>query len=229
MAIQLQQTTEGNSGSVYVSSQATTPFGSNTTTGNALIAFINRSVSSGLTVSSVSDTTNSFSHWFTVNNGSITNLEVWYAANITGLTTPTVTAYFGGGGGTTHAIVYAREYSGLATSSITDVYTSANGNSTTGVSSGASASTNNPNELVVGILCDDNGINHETSSAGSGYGHYVETAPNTALYLALEDKVVSSTGTQTATFGTITSPSSWVCAVATFQAPVSLPIGGYPK
>lgn len=110
----------------------------------------------------------------------------------------------------------AQEFSGILTSGDPLDKTAVNGNSST--SSGATATTSVANELVVGVM----GMQSfgADPTAGSGYSNFV-TGQNTsqAKVGSIESKVVSSTGTQTATFGTDATESAGTFAtlVATFE------------
>lgn len=210
MAISLIQTASGNK----TNAQGVNPTavaGSNTTTGNMLVAAVfNESTTDK--ASAVSDGTNSFvkilsKRIATTGNGWI---SLWYAKNITGLTTPTFTATITTPSGTGSGLI-VREYSGLDTTAPLDKSTSLGG-TTTAISSGATAATTNANELVIGAGASDFGNN--TYTVGAGYGNLI-TTKNADLDLSMEDKIVAATGAQTATM-TLGSASDQAGAVATF-------------
>ncbi len=115
---------------------------SNTTTGNMVL------VSIGIVGTTVSSITDSQSNTYTKIDGTGTSrAELWYAYNITGGTTPTVTATCGAIGANVTMII--REYSGLTTTDPLDKHVVGTGASTA-ASSGATAATAQANELVVG-------------------------------------------------------------------------------
>ncbi len=149
------------------------------------------------------------------------NGSLWYAYNITGATTPTLTVTFAAGliGG---AII--REYSGGITTDPLDKHTiaheaSANAN----LNSGATAAQTGLNNLVIGF--GGTGDSGNTYTAGAGYSNATTLKIGTTVDLGMEDKTLSgSTAAQTATF-TVTNVSTWVCAVATFKMQdVAMPV-----
>lgn len=148
------------------------------------------------------------------------NGSLWYAYNITGATTPTLTVNFGAfliGG----AII--REYSGAMITDPLDKHAidqevSAN----TNLNSGATATQTGSNDLVIGF--GGTGDSGNTYTAGGGYGNATTLKVGTTVDLGMEEKTLSgSTAAQTATF-TVTNSSVWVCAVSTFQELPPTPI-----
>ncbi len=88
-------------------------------------------------------------------------------------------------------------------------------NSTTGTNpvSGTTGTTNQANETVVGWVLQ---LSATLPTAGSGYGNLVSQAGSSAVGVAIENKTVTSTGTQQATF-TNASSVQYVCGVMTFK------------
>lgn len=129
----------------------------------------------------------------TGSNGSPT-IGVYSTPNAAaGATTVTLTAT-----GTTDDISIAiHEYSGMATSSPADQARTGTGTGTTH-SSGATGTTTQANELVFAVGTH-NGSNVAVS-AGSGYLLRQSQTSAVDMPIATEDKTVTATGTQTATF-----------------------------
>lgn len=121
----------------------------------------------------------------------------YYLPNISS-GTHTITVTFGAS--LSFRLIRAAEISGCATSSVEDK-AAANGNTTgTGtdaISSGATATTTNANDFVIGWThnCSQLDPGSGTLSAGTGY-----TISGTNVMVGLESKSVSATGAQTATF-----------------------------
>jgi DNA-binding beta-propeller fold protein YncE len=141
------------------------------------------------------------------------NLEIWYATNI-------------GGGGDTITVqaaattsfvwVEVTEYSGIANAGPLDQVASASGIGPS-ASSGNTAVTAQPNELVVGVVawyaCGPNTL----ATAGSGFASR-QTAICTSETIT-EDKFVTSAGTYNgASTGPNFNNSTWIALVATFKA-----------
>lgn len=181
-------TTAATSGSIAVST---------TTTGNLGILIIATNTG-GITYSSVTDGTNTYTLV-----GNVNSQACYYCANITGVTSPTIS--FNSSSSVKYSIIF-REYTGVQTSSPLDKSTQQS-QSGTSFTSGASAATTNATDLVIGWM----GVEAAgTITIGSGYSN-LATISNTgnSMAVAIEDKSVSSTGTQTATF---TNPSAFGCA-----------------
>lgn len=137
------------------------------------------------------------------------DLEVWVAYNIPGGAAQTVTATDSGGG--VDSLIIVEEWSGAATSSAADKSIGATG-SGTALSSGASATTTQANELVIGAGVVSGNV---VMTAGSGYTN-LNKVNTTFTTLAFESKVVAATGAQTAAMTSGTT-GSWACQVATFK------------
>jgi YD repeat-containing protein len=141
----------------------------------------------------------------TTGNGS---LAIYYATNIAAAAAGanTVTVNFGGTS-YAHLGVQIAEYSGIATSSPLDGTSAAIGTNAT-VNSGT-VTTSNANDLLVGADYLDAG----TGAAGSGFTLRTGTANNTVL----EDKIVTSTGSYSAT-APVTGADWWIIQIAAFKA-----------
>ncbi len=140
-----------------------------------------------------------------------TEVSIWYAANTNGGPV-TVTAAFSEQGDDSGIAVH--EYTGLASASPLD-RTAGAGGETSSPSSGTTATTIQASELVIGAVGDDRvGTNY---TAGAGFAIRQAIRSTTVADIATEDKVVSTTGGQTATF-TADQVIAWSCVVATFKA-----------
>src|SRR5260370_14433072 len=103
------------------------------------------------------------------------------------------------------------EYSGIATAAPVDVVAAAQGS---GTSSGSGpVTTKNANDLLVGA----NLVQQRTTGPGSGYTSRVITKPDSDI---LEDRVVSATGSYTATAQV--SSGSWIMQMVAFRAGTTL-------
>lgn len=147
--------------------------------------------------------------------GAIADVALFYAWNITGNTTPTLTVNYAAGmiGG---AII--REYSGIDTlADPLDKHVIAkDGALSAAPNSGASAALVGSNDLVIGYA--GTGDSGNTYTAGAGYANATTLKIGTTVDMGMEDKTLSgSTAAQTANF-TITNSSDWACGVATFKA-----------
>lgn len=133
----------------------------------------------------------------TANGGGTLDVDCWYAVVTTGHTgaAPTVSVNFNAAATNMNAIVQI--FNGFTgTPTLDQSHTSDNTSSTT-VTSNASAATVQAVELVVG-----GGVHASTVSAwtlGTGYTNLTSSDVG-ARSAAMESKVVSSTGAQTATF-----------------------------
>ena len=156
------------------------------------------------TISSVTDSLgNTYAQAAGLVTGSAERQAIYYAKNIAGGSN-TVTVVFNQAA----RIVDVRilEYSGLDTSNPLDVTSSAAGSSVT-PNSGA-ATTTSANELIFGAGTTATSF----YAAGAGFTTRIITGDGDIA----EDKVVSSTGSYSATGRTSSAP--WVMQMATFRA-----------
>jgi hypothetical protein len=166
-------------------------------------------------VTSVSDTQhNVFNKAVSLKAGN-QDVELWYAMNIAGGNdTVTVT----GGSNTGYVWTGIAEYGGIATSNALDKVASASGTGQS-ASSGNTATTSQPSELVVGIVDWYSCTSGAIPVAGSGLA-----ARQSATCLAnsdesvIADKLVGSAGVYNmAATGANSSDSTWVALAATFK------------
>lgn len=133
-------------------------------------------------------------------------LDLFYAYNVTaGACTISITS-------SSSWSLIALEYSGLITTNPLDKTHTGQGSSGSTIDSGATTTTTQANELVVGI---GGSVQNRTFTAGSGFGDLLSVRGS--LSLASEDMNISATGTQDATF-TVNGSTQWAAIVATFMA-----------
>ncbi len=129
---------------------------------------------------------------------------IYYAANIVAGTN-TVTVTFDAA--VPYPDVRIAEYSGIDLFNAFDVAISGTGTGAT--SNSGSVTTTNANDLLVGA----NYVTTHTTGAGSGYTSRVITTPNGSI---LEDRVVTATGSYSATAPL--SRGSWIMQMVAFRA-----------
>lgn len=214
---------QSTTGSGTASPTTTTAFTAATTAGNLIVVAISNDSGGTTSVTGVTDNKgNTYTKIKTVANSSA--LDIYYAANIAGGTGHTISVTWSLAAASNLSII-AQEYSSMPTAPL-DVSVSAIG-STVSPSSGATAATTQADELVVGILSFDAATT--TVMAGSGYGNLTSIAV-TGAHTAMESKVISATGAQTATF-TLAASRAWIAAAVAFKAstapPVTVNKGGF--
>ena len=215
MTIALLQSTAANAGAVSTSTLA---FGSNVTAGSLLVCHI-WDGASGATFSA-SDNVNGSYHVDTFLGSTPATLAgaiCSFAGAAAGATT--VTFSVSGGGGQLRALI--QEYSGIQTSAALDQVQGATFFTNSTPSSGNTATTTQPNELLVGsTFCANSG----TVTAGSGFTIDANSNSNRP---AAEWQAVSSTGAYAATFtlgaadGGVTLIATYIAAVAGNTAPIA--------
>ena len=174
------------------------------TSGNANVIMIGGV--SGFVVSSVTDTKgNTYNSVATGNVGGI-QVAAYVATGIASASagSNTVTVTFSAG--TNSPDIHILEYSGLASSGVFDSSDYVNG---TGTSASATFSTSNANDVIIASLLY---TGTPTITAGTGYTMRVNEGPSWGN--CTEDQVVSSSGSQTASFSISSSQSWWVFAIA---------------
>lgn len=168
---------------------------------------------SGLTdtVSTVTDNANNvYAQAYDATGGTGGDTECWYAQN----TAPTSSIVVTFSGATSTKSVIVREYSGMGRVLVFDQKTTASGSGTS-VSTGATAATTTAAELVVSS-CSCLGTT-PSLSVGAGYGNFTsQTILSNASLHAVEDKIVSVTGTQTGTMTAGGTLPVWDTGIATF-------------
>lgn len=143
-------------------------------------------------------------------NGTNMNMDIWFGQVTNGGSSFALTIAFNSM--VQNGRFVAQEFSGFSSTATLDKFAKANATSTS-PSSGATGTTSVADELIVGLIARA-GNNSSTISLGSGYSNLTNTATSAAA--GMESMVVSSTGTQTATFSLSVS-RAWLCAVLAFK------------
>lgn len=207
----VQGSTGGGAGTTVVT------VGITTTTGNLLVVGV---VNKLATATGISDSkSNTWTNLYLNNIATSENLSLWYAKNITGGASHTVSITVSAGGGDCAIVV--QEFSGIDTTSPFDIKGIGANTATMSLTSGASSSTTNANDLVVGFMATTTC----SPSLGSGYSN-LTAKNNSTSEAAMESQVVAATGAQTATF-TANINASGNVAVATFKAAGGSPVVTY--
>jgi hypothetical protein len=133
---------------------------------------------------------------------------LWYAKNITGGTTPTVTVT----STSAQFNVQAFEISGADTATPLDAQSDAGG-TTTAITGGTTAATTTAAEMVIMAGFSDFGNNGYT--VGAGYTG-LQIMANAAQDMAMQYKIVAATGTQSGTM-TLANASDNAGIIATFK------------
>lgn len=143
----------------------------------------------------------------TINTNSTDHAALFYAKNVNGGSSFTVTS------GITSRTMSVHEYSGVSTSSPLDKVASSTGLST--APNSGNVTTTLANELYVGLSWS--GGNGDAWTAGQGYT-LRETETNNATFErhATEDRVISTATTTSAKFSVPTS-EDWIAILATFK------------
>src|SRR6266403_5156906 len=103
------------------------------------------------------------------------------------------------------------EYSGADLNSPVDVTAASSGNSTT--TSSGSATTTNPTDLLFGA----NMVGTFTPGPGTGFTSRLLTSPNGDI---AEDRMVTATGSYSATTAVLTPAGPWIMQMVAFRTPV---------
>jgi len=201
-----------DSGAVSYETDLVLTWGGNTQNGDLIVVMVGV-----VNTNSVTSITDSQSNTYTkIADGTSDYVrgEIWYAKDITGGTTPSVTIATAESDDVT-AIM--REYSGMSADPLDKSAETLDADWLTSHTSGATATTTQADELVVGGYVGDANSGY---TLGSGYSN-LATQDGTDLWIsvALEDKVVSSTGTQTATITSAEYIKGYM-VVATFKETV---------
>lgn len=207
--------------SAHISSNAALTIPLSATAANNFLAMAwTTAISSSETVLSVVDSAGN--NWTSVyNQQDVTgNASGLYflpsASNAGGITSVTITFNQSQSG----ILAQVKEYSGLfapvtALDKTTNVLSSVNP-----CSSGPTATTTQNNELVIGVANTLNAAGNPSWTVGAGYSNFTSLSFNFAgpvfIYLAMEDKEVTTQAAQTATFVNPNSASTGT-AVATFK------------
>lgn len=187
--------------------------------GNSLVMGWTSAVATSVTISSVVDSAgNNWTSAYPIQQDVTGNASSAYflpgASNLGGITSVTITF----GQVQSGALAQVREYSGLQGAFTTLDKTTHQLSSSNPATSGATAATTFATELVVGIANTLNSAANPNWSAGSGYANFIQSSFNFAgpvfIYIGIEDKEVSVTGAQTATFANPNSASTGTAVMA---------------
>lgn len=202
------------------SSPVTLAYTTNNTAGNLLIACVG--VDAGATISTPTDTRNTWVLAKTQNgSGGSGDAACYYVANC-GAGANTVSAAWTGGGTAGHLDIY--EVSGMLTVSPLDQTGSVASSATASVST--AGATSQANEFVVAFFYDS--PNNRTLTVGAGYSNFQLTNNTSGGDCSGgESKIVSTTGTQTATIGG-NSTDVLVQIIVTFKATTTATLNAIP-
>jgi hypothetical protein len=193
-------------------------YSTNVTAGSLGVLWISWDSGSGQTVGSVADSQGQT--WINIPSAGVadtTNHQsgaMYYRADLSaGALTVTVTW----SANTTFVRAVVVEHSGVATTTPFDVASVTNTTNTTAtdnITSGATATLAQANELVISGVLDD--ANNATFTAGTGYTQRITSAAPAGFQASIEDKTVSATTAVTGTW-TGSLASRYICGVATFK------------
>lgn len=173
--------------------------------GDLIVCFVSNA--NLMTVSSVSDGTNSYSQAVSVgNNGANSNVGAfWYVASAAAVASPTITATFSA----TNTNVKALDCARVAGTTASPLDKTNSGTSGAGGAAVATGTLSQATEVIFGAITTNN-----TITASSGFTQ-LNTATSGAFHADIEYQVVASTSTVTFQAGTGGSGSGSV--VATFK------------
>lgn len=197
-------------GGINASTSAVT-LASPVTSGNLIIVGLTTCCQGSIPTNPISDNKgNSYTYITQAQTGQDYG-ALFYARNVTGGSNFTVSTSFGG-------TISAQEYSGIATSSPLDKYATGFGTSTALATS--ATTTTLANELAFGLGFSIHDLDSWT--AGSGYTlRQTEINNATVERHATEDKVLTSAGSNTASFSVPTN-AAWLAVLATFKPLVTV-------
>lgn len=201
---------------VQMFSGTNTAFASSVTTGSVTVTAGNLIICSAeadtVALNGITMTDSKSNAWTRVkatSSAATFDSEVWYAIATVGGASYTVTATDTGGG--VDSLIICEEWSGASATPV-DVSAAASGITSTALNSGATASTAQNNEIVIGAGSASGNV---TMTAGGTYTN-LNKVNTTFSTQAFESKIVSSTGAQTADMTSGTS-GTWNMIVATFK------------
>lgn len=192
-------------------------FTGNTTTGNCIVVAIGNVLGAGAATNVTDSQSNIYQRALTAKNSTIAQLDIWYALNITGGTTPTVTATFP----SIEVTVQIAEFSGVAHSFAID---KAIGTALASIISPLTVTPNYdnyyPNTLVVMMATMNDSA--DTYSLGSGYSNLQQEVASITGNAAMQSKVVSSIGSQAGsfTYSAVTTKSGVVAMIMLADTPI---------
>jgi hypothetical protein len=215
MAVRLVQTK--STAKTVGSGSSTNVWSANTTTGNFIVVMIICDSLTANPVSTVADSqSNTYNKIFsTTTNGVIyCTVDVWVAYNITGGTTPTITATLGASQITG---MIAREYAGIPTTAVVDrsVSTSITVASLR-MPSAPTSITTSPYELAIAVVGDGNGAN--TFNPANGFVNGVSLDIGSTFGCGMADKILTGLVTENADFNATPNTTQGVVGLITIPA-----------
>jgi len=189
-------------------------FPSSTTTGNCIIVAVCDDSNTNTAITSVTDSySNTYTKITGANISNVVSITVYYAMNITGGASHTITVTYNNAVMNNSAMV-AQEFSGIDTTNALDATAESTGSSRY-TSSGATGATTYPYELVFGAVGYLSSL--PSAQAGTGFFGFVSSEVTNAC-CAVERAFNGVLGsTSTATFD-MSSTTTYVCVCVTFRA-----------
>lgn len=204
---------QGTTGKGATATVTTAAFPGATTASNCIVVAIADDSGISGQISSVADSKGN-AYTQLMQTPLTSTLTVFYAVNIAGGTGHTITVNWSLANGSNLAVV-AQEFSGIVkTTPAFDFAQTNTGGTDTAATSGASSPSTQNDELILGFCATAGAA--ITFTAGSGYSNVISSA-QVDTNVAMESKVVSTTGAQTATF-TLSAARDWVTGVSGFLA-----------
>lgn len=195
-------------------------WGSNTTSGNLIIVGVSWTTA-GINVNSVTDSQGNVyqsARAKTAHSGNADFYQIWYAENITGGTTPTVTVNFSGSA--TFRLVGIHEVSGCLKSGALDQTAGATANSGATIDPG-NVTTTLPDEY---LFSGGTSFGAQTFTQGANWA--ARTTPSDSAFT--QDRIVNAIGTYATSFTQSDSSKAWIAQAATFKGP-TLAATGFPS
>lgn len=187
-------------------------FGLSVTVNNLIIVGISSEGSTNDVVSVTDNKGNTYHQAAQRTNGSFQDLEIWYAVVITGGAGLNITVTNNSAG---RLALEAEEWSGAATSGLVDISQSNTGTGSGNLTTGASPSTTNNNDIIYAV--GSVGLGGVTWTTGAGYSNRVDFNNASGLSSSAESKTVSTTGSQTATLTSDITNQNWDMLLVAFS------------
>jgi hypothetical protein len=185
-------------------------FSAASTTGDLVIVHLDYGTTAVHATSVIDNKANTYKKINTITWNGTWSAELWYAYDITGGGTITVTANLSGAAGHNYTQIYTTEYSGIVSTADPLDQNATAANSTAAVSSG-SKTTTYTNELIYGASIGSSGA----LTTGSGF-----TNRSTVNQNIIEDMSVATSGSYSTTF--TSAGGNWVAQMATFRTTMSV-------
>lgn len=211
MAISFVQSTVGKTASGTTVSTAA--FGSSVTGGNTIMIGIANGSTGTSVITSITDSgSNTYTKAITSTTGSGSVFDIWYAVNVTGGSSFTVTA---NASGANEMQLFAQEFSGVI--SVGPLGPTAQGNSTTGTAMATSTFQAAGNDLIFAGGYKASGS--ATFTAGSGFSNLAQQT-GTFVASAVESQIAPG-GDSTAPMTASTSTGAWRQAASVMHGSIT--------